>query len=82
MGNIAIILAREGSIRLKNKNRRKINGISLVDWSINLQKDKFLNDIIVSSDDQKILKKYINNSIIVINRPKFLSKKNQALKMR
>jgi CMP-N-acetylneuraminic acid synthetase len=79
MGNIAIILAREGSIRLKNKNRRKINGISLVDWSINFAKKiNFLNDIIVSSDDQKILKKYINNSIIVINRPKFLSKKESS----
>jgi CMP-N,N'-diacetyllegionaminic acid synthase len=79
MGNIAIILARKGSIRLKNKNRRKINGISLVDWSINFAKKlNFLNDIIISSDDQKILKKYINNSIIVINRPKLLSKKDSS----
>lgn len=79
MGNIAIILARKGSIRLKNKNRKKINGISLVDWSINFAKKlNFLNDIIISSDDQKILKKYINNSVTVINRPKLLSKKDSS----
>ncbi len=76
MINIAIIPARSGSARLKNKNRKKINGISLVNRSINFaEKLNFLDKIIVSTDDKKILKetKKNYNSIITIKRPKFLA---------
>ena len=78
MQNVAIIPARAGSTRLKKKNRKKINGVSLVNLSVNFAKKlNFIDDIIVTSDDQFILKdvrlKY--KSIIIIDRPKSLAKK-------
>ncbi len=78
MLNVAIIPARAGSVRLKNKNRKKINGISLVNWSVNFAKKlNFLHDIVVTSDDKVILKdvNLNNKSVITIDRPKSLAKK-------
>ncbi len=78
MFNVAIIPARAGSNRLKNKNRRKINGISLINWSINFAKKlNFLDHIVVTTDDKVILKelKKKNSSIKIIKRPKYLAKK-------
>ena len=55
---VAIIPARSGSVRLKNKNRKKLRGISLIDWSLNFAKKlKFIDDIIVSSNDKRNFKR-------------------------
>ena len=52
-----VILARKNSKGLKNKNRQKLNGISLLEHSIlYAKKSKFVSHIIVSSDDIKIHK--------------------------
>ena len=73
---VAVIIARAGSQRLKNKNRLRIGNKSLVDRSIEFAKKlKFIDDIILSTDDKKIAKKYIYNSHVkVFDRPKVLSK--------
>ena len=56
MKTIGIILARKGSKGLKNKNRLKINGKSLVEITIdNAKKSKFLDDIIFSSNDEYLI---------------------------
>lgn len=59
---IAIIPARGGSKRLKNKNIFPLNGKPLIAYAIDAcKKSSFIDDIYVSSDDSKILevsKKY------------------------
>ena len=55
---VAIIPAREGSLRLPKKNRKKLLGLPLIYWSINFAKKlKFIDDIIVSTNDKVIIKK-------------------------
>ena len=56
MKTIGIILARKGSKGLKNKNRLKINGKSLVEITIdNAKKSKFL-------DEYSNIQNYFNQS--------------------
>jgi N-acylneuraminate cytidylyltransferase len=53
---IAIIPARSGSKRIKNKNIIKLNGKPLISYTIkNLIKSKIFDLIIVSSDSDKIM---------------------------
>ncbi len=72
---LAIIPARKGSKRLKNKNLKKINKLSLVEISINQAlNSKYIDDIIVSSDSEKILKIAASyNDLIPHKRKKNLS---------
>jgi CMP-N-acetylneuraminic acid synthetase len=71
----AFIFARKGSQRLRNKNLKKINGLSLVEHSINIAKKiKVIKKIFVSSDDPKILKIAKKKNCLVIKRPKTLAK--------
>ena len=71
MKNIAIIPARKGSKRLKNKNRLILGGRPLIEWTINFAlKLKFIDDIIVSTDDNLLKKKIARyNKIKVFKRP-------------
>ena len=64
MVNVAIIPARAGSKRIINKNRKRINGDSLVERTYKFaRKIKFLDDIIVSTDDPIILKTFKKKKI-------------------
>lgn len=59
--NIAIIPARKGSKRLKNKNKKKLLGIPLVEYTFKFAFANKFDKVIVSSDDldiQKIADKY------------------------
>lgn len=80
---LALVLARGGSTRLKNKNILKLNGKHLVEWTFEqLSKNnikKFFVDILVSTDSKKILnlsKKYKLLSPWL--RPKNLSNKGSS----
>ena len=74
---ICIIPARKNSSRLKNKNTLNFCGRPLFEWTIRLSKKvKYLNQIVISSDDKKILnykKRY--PKMIFLKRPKNISKK-------
>jgi len=78
MKTIAVIPARKGSTRLPNKNRKKLNGSSLVEWSIKFaRKLKFIDDTIVSTNDKIITssnRKY--KHVKTISRPKNISGRN------
>ena len=53
---IAIIPARQGSKRLKNKNLRLLQNKPLIHWTIKAaQKSKFIKKVFVSTDCKKIL---------------------------
>jgi N-acylneuraminate cytidylyltransferase len=52
---IAIIPARKGSKRLINKNKKILNGIPLIEYTLKFAKENNFDKIIVSSDDNEIL---------------------------
>ena len=82
MKAVAIIPARAGSTRLPKKNRKKLLGTSLIEWSINFAKKlKFLDDIIVTTNDKVILKNIKKNKSTVktIIRPQVLSGKRTKM---
>ena len=55
--NIAIIPARAGSKRIKNKNIKIFKGKPMVAWTIiAAKKSKIFNHILVSTDSKKISK--------------------------
>lgn len=71
---IALIPAKKNSKELKNKNLKKLNGLSLVELAIlNAKKSKLIQKIYLSSDSDKILKIGENQKINVIKRKKRLS---------
>ena len=73
--NIAIIPARAGSKRIKNKNIKLFRGKPIIYYSINAaKKSKIFQKIIVSTDSEKIKKiseKY--GAEVPFLRPKYLS---------
>ena len=71
---LAIIPARGGSKRIKNKNLKLIGGKSLVERTIDVaKKSKYLDKIILSSDKKEILDIGKKKDIEIIKRPKKLS---------
>lgn len=72
---LAIIPARGGSKRLPKKNILHFCGKPLISWTIEeTQKSKYIDKIIVSSDDDDILNVVKKYSIGSIKRDKSLSK--------
>lgn len=50
----AVIPIREGSKRIKNKNFLPINGVSLLEWKINiLQRCSLIDKILITSDSER-----------------------------
>ena len=78
---IAIIPARNGSIRLKNKNLKKLLNKPLIFWTIKeALKSKYIKKIIISSDSKKILNSFKPNKIIIrSSRLKKLSKSTSKI---
>ena len=78
---IALIPARNGSVRLKNKNLKKLLNKPLIFWTIQeALKSKFINKIIISSDSKKILNSFkADDKIIKSSRPKKLSSSDSKI---
>jgi glycosyltransferase involved in cell wall biosynthesis len=74
---IAIIPARLGSKRFRNKNIFKFKKLPMIAWTIKAaKKSKFINEVFVTSESKKILnisKKFNSKTIL---RPKELSEDN------
>src|SRR6056300_1653547 len=75
MKTVAFIFARKGSKRIKNKNTKLLNGIPLINHTLNfVKKIKYIDKVIISTNDQKIIdickKKNFNN---IIHRPESLA---------
>lgn len=74
---VAIIPARAGSKRLKNKNILNFKGLPMIAWTIkSALKSKFINDVFVSSESKKILKIAKKYNAKPILRPEKLSADN------
>ena len=78
---IALIPARSGSQRLKNKNTLKFHRFPLITWTIKAAtQSKLIDNIFISTDSKKIIeiaKK--NNVIIPFSRPAYLSKNESKI---
>lgn len=71
---LAIILARGGSKRLPRKNILPLAGKPMISWTIEAAlKSKFVNKVVVSSDDAEILEISLHLGADIIERPKFLA---------
>jgi len=71
---LAIIPARKGSKRIPRKNVRKLNGVPLVTYTINsAKKSKYIDRIVVSTDDIRVAKIAKKHKIEVLKRSKKLS---------
>ena len=67
---LGIILARGGSKRIPRKNLKKIDGKSLVEISIEQAlNSKYIQDVIVSTDDKEIKSVSLEAGAKVIERP-------------
>jgi len=74
MKYLAIIPARGGSKRLPNKNILNLSGKPLIAWSIEAAlKSEYIDDIVVTSDSDKILEIARNYDVITIKRPYYLA---------
>jgi CMP-N-acetylneuraminic acid synthetase len=71
---LAIIPARQGSKRLPGKNKLLLGGKPLICWSIEAAKEShYIDEIIISSDDKKILQIAQQNGVKSLKRPKELA---------
>lgn len=71
---VALIPARGGSKRIPRKNVKLYAGLPLIRWSISLaEKSKFIDRIVVSTDDDEIAKIANDNGADVIRRPDEIS---------
>ena len=71
---LAIVPARGGSKGIKLKNIKLINNLPLISYTLNfINKLKFVDKKIVSSDNKKILKISKKNNFLTIKRPNKLS---------
>ena len=71
---IAVIPARGGSKRLPGKNTKLFCGKPLISWTIEAaKKSKYLDEILITSDDSSILEIANKYGVSFIDRPKSLA---------
>lgn len=70
---VALITAREGSKRIPEKNLKKVNGITLLQRTINSAKEARTIDTIYLSTDSTMIGKAAERDCVIINRPKELA---------
>lgn len=71
---LAVIPARAGSTRIKNKNTVNLNGKPLISWTIEAAINSKAFDLIVVTTDCEIVKKICSQykEILVLNRTKYV----------
>ena len=79
---VAIIPARSGSKKIKNKNIKNFNGLPIIAWVLKeINQSGFFDKIYVDTDSieiSKIAKKY--GASIPFLRPKYLARDNSSLR--
>lgn len=76
---LGIILARKGSKRLPNKNKRLLNGKPMVSYSIEAgMKSKYITDVVVSSDDPDVIKIAMEYGVYAFDRPDKLAQSDTS----
>ena len=67
--NLILITARSGSKGLKNKNIKKINYISLIEFKYRCAKKAMIQIEIVVSTESKNIKIFLYQNVKVLERP-------------
>lgn len=76
---VAIIPARAGSKRLVGKNLLLLKKKPLIIWTIDFAKKlKFLKEVIVTTDDKKLISLIKNYDLTILQRPKYLARDNTS----
>ena len=71
---LAVIPARGGSKRVPGKNLRLFRGKALIQWAWEeAQRSKYINTLILSTDDDRILTMATGHKVHVLQRPTDLS---------
>ncbi len=71
---LAIVPARGGSKRLPRKNMLDLNGKPLIAWTLEAGiKSRYIDDIIVTSDDEEILSMATQYAVSTVKRPEHLA---------
>lgn len=71
---LGLILARGGSKRCPGKNIRPLGGVPLIAWSIAAGfQSRYVGPVVVSSDDDKILRVAKEYGAVPLKRPKILA---------
>tara|TARA_Y100001963_G_C6780861_1_gene449750 strand:- start:461 stop:1093 length:633 start_codon:yes stop_codon:yes gene_type:complete len=73
MKTVAVILARGGSKGIPNKNLQTVNGMSLLEWSINATKYANVDEVWVSTNSSFIKSHAIRLGAKVLDRPESIS---------
>jgi CMP-N,N'-diacetyllegionaminic acid synthase len=73
MKTVALILARGGSKGIPSKNLQPINGLSLLEWSVNATKYANIDEVWVSTDSSHIKSHAKTLGAKVIDRPDSIS---------
>lgn len=71
---LAIVPARGGSKRLPRKNMLELSGYPLIYWTIKAAKEsRYIDEVVVTSDDDEILNFCSGFSVETIKRPDYLA---------
>ena len=71
---LAIVPARGGSKRLPGKNLKDLCGKPMIHWTVDVAKEsKYLDKIVVSTEDQQIVQSVSNKGIDIVTRPEELA---------
>ena len=77
---LSIIPARKGSKSLPNKNILELNGKPLIHWTIKSSLNcSFIDDTLITTDSNQILKYGKNFSVLLRERPKKLARDNTSM---
>jgi len=78
---LAIIPARKGSKGIKNKNLQLLKNKTLIEWSIlHAKKSKYIDEIVLTTDDEKAIDIGKRNGVFTINRPEYLASDTTPMK--
>jgi len=70
---LVLIPARAGSQRLPDKNMRSLDGKPLIGYSIDYAKENDLEDIVITSNDTRVLDYVVKNGVQTVERPEALA---------
>ena len=77
---LSIIPARKGSKSLPNKNILELNGKPLIHWTIKSSLNcSFIDDTLITTDSNQILKYGKNFGVLLRERPKKLARDNTSM---
>src|SRR3990167_9005322 len=71
---LAIVPARGGSKRIPGKNLKDLCGKPMIHWTVDVAKEsKYLDKIVVSTEDQQIVQAVSNKGIDIVTGPEELA---------